>query len=69
MGSRPGWAADAAPMPVAKLAGGDETLGRNQLFDASWRFFRGDAPGAEQADFNDAHWQTRDLPHDWSIED
>ena len=41
---------------------------RNQLFDDGWRFFRGDAPGAERPDFNDNAWRTLDLPHDWSIE-
>src|SRR5258706_2277508 len=39
-----------------------------QSFDADWRFFKGDAPGAEQPDFNDAAWRELDVPHDWSIE-
>jgi beta-galactosidase len=38
-------------------------------FDADWRFHRGDAPGADAAAFDDAHWRVLDLPHDWSIED
>jgi beta-galactosidase len=33
-----------------------------------WRFFKGEAPGAEQAAFSDAAWRTLDLPHDWAIE-
>src|SRR5260370_26572920 len=37
-------------------------------FDAGWRFFKGDAPGAEQADYKDASWRTLNVPHDWSIE-
>src|SRR6266852_9638606 len=37
-------------------------------FDAGWRFFRGDAPGAEQAAFNDSSWRVLNVPHDWSIE-
>lgn len=37
-------------------------------FDADWRFFKGDAQGAEQAGFNDSAWRKLDLPHDWSIE-
>lgn len=41
---------------------------RNQSFDADWRFFRGDAPGAEIASFDDNAWRQIDLPHDWSIE-
>jgi beta-galactosidase len=39
------------------------------LFDDNWLFFRGDAPGAESAEFVDSSWRLLDLPHDWSIED
>lgn len=39
------------------------------MFDADWKFFRGDAEGAEDPVFNDASWRGLDLPHDWSIED
>jgi beta-galactosidase len=42
---------------------------REQSFDSSWLFYRGDAPGAEKPDFGDVSWRTLDLPHDWSIED
>jgi len=42
---------------------------RDQLFDRDWRFLRGDAPGAEQAGYDDSTWRTLDVPHDWSIED
>ena len=42
---------------------------RDRAFDADWRFLRGDAPGAEQAAFDDSGWRTLDVPHDWSIED
>ncbi len=37
-------------------------------FDFGWKFFRGDAPGAQHPDFSDADWRPLDLPHDWSIE-
>ena len=40
-----------------------------QLFDASWKFFKGDVGGGENVSFNDAAWRTVELPHDWSIED
>ena len=40
-----------------------------QLFDASWKFFKGDVLGGENLSFNDAAWRTVELPHDWSIED
>ena len=42
---------------------------RNQSFDGGWRFFRGDAPGAELPAFDDTAWRPVDLPHDWSVED
>src|SRR5512136_1076538 len=42
---------------------------RESNFDAQWRFLRADAPGADEAAFNDSAWPTVDLPHDWSIED
>ena len=37
-------------------------------FDPGWRFFKGDAPGAEQPDFDDSGWRALNVPHDWSIE-
>ena len=37
-------------------------------FDFGWKFFKGDAPGAQQPSFTDASWQDVDLPHDCSIE-
>ena len=42
---------------------------QNVLFDAGWRFHRGDIPKAEKVDFEDNKWREIDLPHDWSIED
>ncbi|MGD0410612.1 MAG: glycoside hydrolase family 2 TIM barrel-domain containing protein [Verrucomicrobiota bacterium] len=38
-------------------------------FDFDWRFFKGDAQGAQEPDFADANWRVLDLPHDWSIEE
>ncbi len=39
------------------------------LFDATWKFHRGDVSSGEGATLNDESWRTLDLPHDWSIED
>ena len=36
-------------------------------FNAGWLFTRGDAVGAEAADFDASSWQLLNLPHDWSI--
>lgn len=37
-------------------------------FDAQWKFFKGDANGAEKVNYPDKSWRILDLPHDWSIE-
>ncbi|MBN1139403.1 MAG: DUF4982 domain-containing protein [Anaerolineae bacterium] len=39
----------------------------HRLFDDDWRFFRGDAPGAQDVVYDDHAWRKLDLPHDWSI--
>src|SRR5450631_3821867 len=39
-----------------------------ECFDFGWKFWKGDAPGAQQSEFSDAAWRAVDLPHDWSIE-
>src|SRR5579862_3593803 len=39
-----------------------------ESFDFDWKFYRGDAAGAQVSDFSDAQWRKIDLPHDWSIE-
>lgn len=41
----------------------------DQLFDEDWVFKKGDAPGAEEINFDVSAWRKIDLPHDWSIED
>jgi beta-galactosidase len=52
-------AAEEAAAPVARS---------RESFDFGWRFFKGDATGAEEPAFADASWREVDLPHDWSIE-
>ena len=37
-------------------------------FNKGWKFFLGEANGANENTFNDASWRKLDLPHDWSIE-
>ena len=39
-----------------------------ESFDFDWRFFHGDAAGAQEPGFTDTSWRSLDLPHDWSIE-
>lgn len=36
--------------------------------DPSWRFFQGEAKGAEATGSDASSWRTLDIPHDWSIE-
>src|SRR5260370_42366251 len=52
-------AASRQPAPYARVT---------SSFDGDWRFLKGDAPGAEKADFDDSAWRKLDVPHDWSIE-
>jgi beta-galactosidase len=40
---------------------------RRVSFNADWKFLRGEWPGAKQAHFDDAHWESVRLPHDWAI--
>lgn len=42
---------------------------RDHSFDSGWRFLRADAPGAEEAAFDDSKWRALDVPHDWSLDD
>lgn len=37
-------------------------------FNAGWKFYLGNSPGAESPEFADSAWRLLDLPHDWSIE-
>jgi beta-galactosidase len=57
-GKTPQWPQEASAEPW-----------RVRAFNDNWRFYRGDAEGAEAAAFNDANWRVLDVPHDWSIED
>jgi len=41
---------------------------RRIKFTRDWRFFKGEAAGAEATEFTDSAWRTLDLPHDWAIE-
>ncbi len=50
------------------LVGGRAVGAERTSLDEGWRFFKGEAPGAEAPDFRDADWRTLDIPHDWAIE-
>jgi beta-galactosidase len=66
----------AAPLATQTLSGASSSAApsavevkRQQSFDSGWRFFRGDASGAEAPGFDDSSWRLLDLPHDYSVED
>ena len=40
--------------------------GETLLLDG-WRFFKGEASGAEKPSFDDSGWQAVRIPHDWAI--
>lgn len=40
---------------------------RTNLFNSGWKFFLGNSTSAQNPNFNDADWQSVDLPHDFSI--
>jgi beta-galactosidase len=61
-------AAALAAAAQAQPAGENSAPRIRASFDFGWKFFKGDAPGAQQPDFADAPWRSVDLPHDWSIE-
>lgn len=41
---------------------------RSENFNDNWKFYLGDASGAEVPGFNDSAWDQVNLPHDYSIE-
>ena len=56
----------ASALPKA-TANAHKTLRSRDSFNAGWRFYLGDAAGAERPEFNDANWQAVGLPHSFSI--
>src|SRR5581483_1363428 len=60
------WVLSAIP---ARAATAIAISGERRLnFNDSWRFFKGEAEGAERPDFADSQWTEIRLPHDWAIE-
>lgn len=37
------------------------------LLEKGWKFTKGDVSGAEGTNFNDTHWESVVVPHDWAI--
>src|SRR2546429_5204458 len=56
-------------MPCAGAASRVQISNERRInFNDSWRFFKGEAEGAEQPGFDDSKWTELRLPHDWAIE-
>ncbi len=53
---------------AAGLVSAGEAPRSRELFDYGWKFFRGEASGADQIAFKDMGWRSVDVPHDWAIE-
>lgn len=43
-------------------------MGDYYNINKGWKFYLGDAAGADYMGFDDRAWRTVDLPHDWSVE-
>jgi len=53
---------------IAAQAFGLPTIREEVGLDFDWRFHLGDSPSARKTDFDDRHWQTLNVPHDWTTE-
>ena len=47
---------------------GGHDLTHKTSFNEGWKFYKGNAVGAEKEFFDDSSWRELDLPHDWAIE-
>ena len=58
-----------SPIPARAASAAIQLSGERRLsFNDGWRFFKGEAAGAELPDFQDSQWSEIRLPHDWAIE-
>uniref|UniRef100_UPI00338E77F3 sugar-binding domain-containing protein n=1 Tax=uncultured Bacteroides sp. TaxID=162156 RepID=UPI00338E77F3 len=47
---------------------GNANAQRNiQTLEKGWKFFKGEASGTEESDYNDSKWENVTVPHDWAI--
>lgn len=43
------------------------SFGDSKKINNNWKFILGNTPDAQKASYNDANWQSVNIPHDWSI--
>ena len=62
-------ALSTSPAPFAQQPAAPASSPRLRVsFDDGWRFKPGESEGAQAAGFDDAAWESVDLPHDFMIE-
>jgi len=54
---------------VGSIYAPPNTSRRVESLDAQWKFFKGDAPGADNGSFDDSAWTPVTLPHTWNALD
>ncbi len=59
-------AAASAELASAEPYRPPQTARNRFSFNGGWKFLRSDAPGAEQAGFDDGAWTDVSLPHTWN---
>ena len=45
-----------------------QTARQKLLFNADWKFYKGEVRNGQDVQLNDQNWRKLELPHDWSIE-
>ena len=53
---------------IALLCSLASTARERVCFDSDWKFMLGDSVQMASVEYNDAHWRTLNVPHDWAIE-
>ena len=53
---------------IALLCSLASTARERVCFDSDWKFMLGDSAQMASVEYNDAHWRTLNVPHDWAIE-
>ena len=53
---------------IALLCSLASTARERVCFDSDWKFILGDSVQMASVEYNDAHWRTLNVPHDWAIE-
>ena len=58
----------AASVEQGSVRSAEMESGREVNFNQEWRFYLGEASGAEMKNFDDSMWENISIPHDFSID-